>query len=234
MATLPDASGFEFNALRGALNYRNALINEFRPYLKDRVLEVGAGIGQFTEVLLSLTTIDELVSIEPDPIFCAQLRRSWPALALVQGTTANLALTYACDVIISVNVLEHIEDDAAELRRYHQLLQKGRGVICLFLPARPEIYAPLDRDFGHFRRYTREDLRGKLGAAGFEIVKLRYFNLIGYLAWWLSFCALKKRSFNAKAVTLFDRFIFPPTHTLELLMGAPPIGQSLVAIARAS
>ncbi|MEI9863104.1 MAG: hypothetical protein WDN00_00805 [Limisphaerales bacterium] len=35
-------------------------------------------------------------------------------------------------------------------------------------------------------------------------MRLRYYNFVGYFAWWLSFCALKKRGFDLSAVRLFD------------------------------
>ena len=64
-------------------------------------------------------------------------------------------------------------------------------------------------------------------------MKLRYYNVLGYFAWWLNFCVLKKRRFNRDAVIFFDRFLFPPSYALESLVLRPPIGQSLLAIARA-
>jgi hypothetical protein len=101
------------------------------------------------------------------------------------------------------------------------------------VPARPEIYSPIDRDFGHFRRYVRAELTGKLQTAGFRVLRLHYFNLIGYLAWWWTFRVLKQRSFNLGSVRLFDRGIFPVSSFLERRVMRPPIGQSLVAIAEA-
>jgi hypothetical protein len=134
---------------------------------------------------------------------------------------------------VSVNVLEHIENDQHELQRYRELLGKAGGTLCLFVPARPELYSPLDRDFGHFRRYTRLELHRKLEAAGFQITELRYFNGLGYFAWWLSFCFLRRRSFNVFAVQFYDRVLFPAVFWLERHLAAPPFGQSLMAIARA-
>ncbi len=134
---------------------------------------------------------------------------------------------------MSVNVLEHIQEDERELAVYRRKLAREKGALCLFVPARPEIYAPIDRDFGHFRRYTRPELRQKLERAGFEILRLRYYNFVGYFAWWLGFCVLKKRGFDLPSVRFFDRILFPPVHGFETRICAPPIGQSLLAVARA-
>jgi len=224
-------SEFEFAALNEARNYRAALLRDFEVYLRGNVLEVGAGIGQITSALLQMPKIRQLCSIEPDASFCARLRAQFPQHRLLQGTIRDLQAETDWNAILSVNVLEHIEMDADELLQYHRLLQPARGALCLFVPARPEIYAPIDKDFGHFRRYTRPELRRKLEGSGFEIVQLRYYNLVGYFAWWASFCLLKKRSFDVASVRLFDRAIFPLVHGFESRVCPPPIGQSLMAIA---
>ena len=224
---------FEFAALALAKNYRAALLREFSPFLRGRVLEIGAGIGQFTEGLAGLPTIEDLMSVEPEARFCERFRQLQPGRALTEGTIEAVPAEQAWDGIVSVNVLEHISNDEEELARYRQRLAAREGHVCLFVPARPEIYAPLDRDFGHFRRYTRPELRGKLERAGFRIVALNYFNIAGYFGWWLNFCLLKQRSFNAGSIIAFDRVIFPIVHAVEYNLLRPPFGQSLLAIARA-
>jgi SAM-dependent methyltransferase len=224
---------FEFAALNEARNYRDALLREFSAHLRGRVLEVGAGVGQITDGLLQNRAITKLVSIEPHPAFAERLRASFPGHAVVQGTIGDLHGDGDWNAVVSINVLEHIEDDARELAAYHRRLARERGTLCLFVPARREIYAPIDGDFGHYRRYTKPELRGKLERAGFQILRLRYYNFAGYLAWWLNFCLLKRRHFNAGSVRFFDRCIFPPTHGFESRVCPPLIGQSLLAIARA-
>src|SRR5262245_40967427 len=224
---------FEFAALAEAKNYRSALFKEFAPFLKGKVIEVGAGIGQMTEHLTRLPGVTSALAVEPDHGFCAKHRAAFPNHAILQGTAADLAPGTACDAILSINVLEHIRDDETELRRYAKLLEQRRGALCLFVPARPEIYAPIDKDFGHFRRYTKAGLKRKLVEAGFEIIRLNYFNLVGYFAWGLNFCLLKKRKFDVPSVRLFDSAIFPWTYWLESRLHAPPLGQSLIAVGRA-
>jgi SAM-dependent methyltransferase len=152
---------------------------------------------------------------------------------VVQGTIEALPAEFACDAVVSVNVLEHIADDEAELERYRAQLATRAGHLCLFVPARPEIFAPLDRDMGHHRRYTRLQLRHKLERAGFTVARLHYFNWVGYFTWYFLFCVLRKRRFDPGLVVLFDRFIFPFVHALERRVLRPPLGQSLLATAGA-
>jgi SAM-dependent methyltransferase len=224
---------FEFDALNEAKNYRHALLRDFQTHLHGDVLEVGAGVGQMTCELLKLSVIQQLCSIEPDAGYCARIREQFPHLNLLQGTVADLKFGMSWNAILSINVLEHIESDADELATYFRLLKPARGALCLFVPARPEIYAPIDKDFGHFRRYTRADLRKKLERTGFRIHQIRYYNFVGYFAWWVNFCLLKKRSFDVAAVRFFDQVIFPTVHALESGICPPPIGQSLMVVAEA-
>jgi SAM-dependent methyltransferase len=224
---------FEFAALYEAENYRKALLKAFRQHLKGNVLEVGAGIGQISEEIKKIPAVTKLTAVEPEPKFLARLQEVLPADAIVAGTAHDAPADGDWNTIVSINVLEHIERDEAELTFYRQLLAAQRGHLCLFVPARQEIYAPLDKDFGHFRRYSTGELRGKLDRAGFDVVTLRYYNFPGYFAWWLSFCLMKKRGFDIGAVRFYDRVVFPPVFWLEQHLCPPPIGQSVLAIVRA-
>lgn len=224
---------FEFAALAEAKNYRHALISEFREALRGEVVEIGAGIGQMTELLAQLPDVRRTFAIEPDANFCRKFRERLPKCELLEGTVSDLPIDTSFDAALCINVLEHIREDAAELARFAKLLRARNGALCLFVPARPEIYAPIDKDFGHFRRYTRPELHAKLTNAGFKIERLHYFNWVGYFAWWLNFCVLKKREFEIQKVRAFDRVIFPVVHGLESKFLRPPFGQSLLAIARA-
>ena len=234
MTELPNETArtddFEFEALRLAKNYRRALVREFAGHLRGRVLEVGCGIGQMTSLLRKLPSIKRLQCVEPSPAFCAGFSRAHPEVPLLHGTAADVPDGADWDAIISINVLEHIREHEAELERYRRLLETGGGRLCLFVPARPEIFAPIDADFGHHRRYTRDGLRDLLAGAGFELERLDYFNSLGYLAWWFAFCLLKRRHFESRSVLLYDRAIFPAVHALESGVMRPPLGQSLIAV----
>lgn len=223
---------FEFAALEGAVNYRRALLREFAPHLQGRVLEVGAGLGQFTALLEQQPGIESLVAVEPVPEFCQVLRHSRPGRVVVEGTIEQVQPRTGWDALISINVLEHIADDQCELGSYAQTLSARHGVLCLFVPASPRLYAPIDRALGHHRRYVRSELRGKLERAGFDVLRLDRFNSVGYVLWWLNFRVLRQRHFAPRAVRCFDHWVFPWVYWLESRLVRPPFGQSLIATAR--
>lgn len=229
---LASNADFEFAALHEAKNYRAALIRSFAPHLRGNVLEVGAGIGQFASELRGVSTVERVVAVEPDPKFHAELLTRFDEANIVRGTAAQVDAREPWHAIVSVNVLEHIENDTSELALYRRLLEGTRGRLCLFVPARPEIYAPIDRDFGHFRRYTAPQLRKRLRDAGFQVTSLRYYNFPGYFLWWFVFKMARRRGFSKLSVRAYDRLVFPPVAWFESHLVRPPIGQSLLAIAR--
>src|SRR6188508_2104522 len=115
---------FEFVALNEAKNYPCALVREFSEFLQGRVLEVGAGIGQMTELIQKIPAITLLQAVEPDAAFCDEFRKKFPQQPLIEGTIADLQENSGWDTILSVNVLEHIRDDKHELQTYHKLLSE--------------------------------------------------------------------------------------------------------------
>lgn len=230
---LAESEDFEFAALERAVNYRAAVLREFSPWLTGDVLEIGAGVGQFTGALKALPGVRRVVCLEPELRFVEPLRKKYPGTTVIEGTIEDLDEVIEWDGMVSINVLEHIRDDAGELAKYAVRLSKRRGRLCLFVPARPELQAPIDKAFGHYRRYTKPELEQKLNRAGFEIERLDYFNMLGYFGWWLNFCALKREHFDIGSVTMFDRFLFPVGNAIERHVLRPPFGQSLLAVARA-
>jgi hypothetical protein len=226
------SSDFEFDALRHAVNYRSTVVREFGPWLHGSVLEVGAGVGLMTELLLDAPGVERLVVVEPERAYGGALRALLPETHVVLGTIDDVPQNEAWNAIVNINVLEHIPDDVGELSAYRERLTPQEGTLCLFVPARKEIFAPIDRDFGHIRRYGRSELRKKLEGVGFSIERLEYFNVVGYLLWWMNFCVLRRRSFDKRRLQLFDRFVFPLFREIERRTGPPPIGQSLIAVAR--
>ena len=113
------------------------------------------------------------------------------------------------DMIYSLNVLEHIEDDQAALGDFYEALRPG-GKLVIYVPAFMVLHGAFDRRIGHFRRYTRRDLAEKLETAGFVVSRTVYSDTLGY------FAALEHRfigpadgALNRSALIVYDRFVFP-------------------------
>jgi len=225
------AEDFEFAALSEARNYRAAICRLFAPHLSGDILEVGAGIGQMLGDVVTICRPTNVAAVEPDSRFIPALRAAVPGAEIWEGSEQDIPSDRRFDAIYSINVLEHIADDRAELASWNKRIKPG-GTVCLLVPARPELYAAIDADFGHHRRYTKKELESKLAEAGFVSAQVRYFNMIGYFAWLINFRLLGKRSFDRTSVRAFDRLIFPLCRFFESTARICPFGQSLVAIAK--
>lgn len=226
-------SGEELDALSGARNYYRWIIRRFAPYLGGRIVEVGAGIGTFAEHLLQAAPGAELTLVEPAENNYPHLRARFadrPRVRTVRGYLEDGGAPSSADAVVAVNVMEHVRDDDGFLRAAHRLLAPG-GHALLFVPAVPAIYGTLDEAFEHFRRYTRRALDEKLRAAGFHPLRVAYTNLPGVAAWWLSGRVLRRRTVTARDARLYDRWVIPWVSALERVW-TPPLGQSLIAVAR--
>ena len=223
---------YEFRALQEAVNYRKAILQEFAPGLRGEVLEVGCGVGQISQELLSCPDVTKLTCLEPDGRFLDEHRRNAPGALALQGVARDYAERFRPQAIVSVNVLEHIDDDQTELSLYRRMLDARHGTLCLLVPARQELYSKMDAKFGHFRRYGKSELRCKLSNAGFQDVDIHYFNSAGYFAWLLVYKLLGRSTFDPGSVRFYDRRVFPWVRRFEARVCRPPIGQSLIALAR--
>lgn len=196
------------------------------------ILEVGMGIGIFTEKLLSK---GKVFGVEIVPEFVAEARRRLGVrpdleflLADIGGPSIPDSLAgRAFDTIVCMNVLEHIEDDRRTLNRFLSMLKPG-GKLVLVVPAYRWLFNPLDSNDGHFRRYERTELNEKLKTAGFDVIHESRFNLFGIAGWFLNGTILRRKDLPAGQMGLFNK-IAPFLFWFENLVG-PPAGLSLLAV----
>jgi SAM-dependent methyltransferase len=218
--------------LANARNYNAWLFDRGARHLGDRVLDVGAGIGTFTE--LAAVYASTVTALEPDAAFAAYLEerfREEPGVEIVRAEVSDLDLstrggTY--DSIICFNVLEHVGDDEVALRRFHDLLAP-EGRLLLLVPAHEWLSSPFDRAVGHERRYTAAPMRALLERAGLAADELRYVNPVGAIGWLVSMRLRRRDELPGGQVRAFDRLVplLRPLDALRL-----PFGQSLWVVAQ--
>ena len=229
--------GKDLEAMDFAGNYHSWILEVFAPLLGTRLVEVGAGAGGFSELLFQHGP-DSLALIEPSRDMYGRLQeRVNNRTGEGDVRTYNSIFTRVCaqikddhrpDSIIYVNVLEHVEDDQAELQAVYDTLEPG-GRVFIFVPALRWLYADYDRQIGHFRRYTRPELETRSRAAGFKILHSGYFDFAGILPWWVKYRLLRSATMEPGALKVYDRLVVPVTKTIESLV-RPPIGKNLILI----
>lgn len=230
--------GRDLEAMSFARNYHRWILEEFEPHLGSRLVEVGAGSGSFSEMLLA-RPCESLSLIEPSPeMFSLLAAKVTPYTTSARVRTYNAVFAQVAetvkheqspDSIIYINVLEHIPDDLGELRLVNDTLAPG-GHIFIFVPALRWLYGSFDQLIQHQRRYTKSELAGKCAAAGFRVVKSHYFDLAGTLPWWVKYRLLRSQGMEPAAVKFYDRFIVPAVKGLERSV-RPPLGKNVLLVA---
>ena len=231
-------AGKDLEAMSFAVNYHRWILSNFEPYLGKRIVEVGAGTGSFSELLLERRP-ESLSLVEPSTAMHQQLCRRMEELkASVAVSTYNdtfenvaeqLRSTEQPDSIIYVNVLEHIEDDVTELNLINSTLD-SHGRLFIFVPALRWLHGSMDRQLDHCRRYTRRELEKKAAAAGFEVLASRYFDVMGVLPWWVKYKLLQSKAMEPGAVRFYDARVVPVAKRLEAIV-RPPIGKNVLLVA---
>jgi SAM-dependent methyltransferase len=218
--------------LEGADRYRAWILSCIESHVRGDVLEVGAGLGTYTAGLSSMSMSRSVTAVEPSSSAAAKLRSSVAGLAgvrIVEGTLASVPPgEHDCAVLI--NVLEHIEDDAAALDEIHAALRPG-GSLCIWVPAFMGLYSGFDRDIGHYRRYRRPALMSLVERHGFSVERSTYANLPGFFAWWILVRVLGRKPTSGGAARLYDRWVVPVAAAVERRI-PPPFGQSILVLAR--
>ena len=208
-------------ALTGAKKYNKFLVSLVLRCLRvipkhecsPRILDAGSGIGTFAKILYETGEIrkEDIACFDPDPAQAYVSRKN--------GFTTESDLSRISDVsmdlIYSLNVIEHIEDDVAAIRDWVTKLKPG-GRMLLYVPAHECLTSSLDRQVGHFRRYTRKSLTRTAESAGLRVTTpARYADCLGFFGSLAYKWTVKDASLSANGIALFDKVIFPISLLLD-------------------
>jgi SAM-dependent methyltransferase len=234
----PEGTGAGLHALEALSTADNLgawVVSRFSQHLRGDILEIGSGIGSIGRLLLPWARSLMLTDLEPSLV--AGLKVQFAAEPRVSATVYDLegapppeVASRRFDTIVAVNVLEHIEDDAAALEHLRARL-KTDGRVCIYVPAGPFAFGSLDLAVGHHRRYTAQSLDALLTRAGLERLRPpRYMNVLGLLGWFVNGRVLRRRNLPVGQLALFNRLV--PLLRLEDRLVAP-VGLGLTVVARA-
>jgi glycosyltransferase involved in cell wall biosynthesis len=227
-----DAEGGEIlDRMNRAPRFNKWMADVIRPYVGDRVLEIGAGIGNISVHMMPRSIywatdvqkhyLDQLVNL-----------RSTRPYMRVGYTDAEKGDTFPAgqsfDSVICLNVVEHIPDDLGALRNIWNILEPGGRAIIL-VPCGPALYGSLDEVLGHCRRYTEEQLAGVAQQVGFHVEQVLKFNRTGVVAWWLNCRILHRRTFGLGQIRMLN-ILTPLFRLVDRWLPLPPL--SIIAILR--
>ena len=202
-----------------------------------RLLEGGVGAGGNLRAFaaagytvsgldISEMAVEHCHSLGLENVRAHDLEQPWPAES---GSV---------DVVVMLDVLEHLADPVAALRHARQVLAPGGGLV-VTVPAGAWLFGPWDRMLGHYRRYTPALLRQHAADAGLKTAWLSHWNSFTYPAAWPM--RLLQRLRGGAATTEFPK-VSPFTNARLLDLAAwerrlmrlvrVPVGLSLVGVLR--
>ena len=201
------------------------------PFLGQKVLEVGAGIGATTKILCK-DHIDWLC-LEPDPALLGEIEEKILNAELPAGCRTSTGFVSDLDeeslfnAILYIDVLEHIEDDRDELANAARHLVPG-GKLIVLSPAYEALYSPFDKAIGHYRRYNRSSMAA-LTPDGCSIARLIYLDSIGVFLSLANRFMLQQRTPTDEQIQFWSNNIVPISKVFDRLTGYN-FGRSILCI----
>ncbi len=210
-----------------ARNYNASLLRDVLRHAGNATgaVDFGAGIGTFA--MLARDAGLAVTCIEPDATRISVLRKNLlVAFSDIQALPAD-----SVPYVYTLNVLEHIEEDARALRDIFDTLCPG-GRCFLYVPAFQVLYSAFDRRIGHVRRYRRRPLVALFENQGFFVEKALYRDSLGFfVALLFRFLSNKDGDVSRTAIMLYDRLLFPVSRVLDHLLGTI-CGKNVMIVAR--
>jgi SAM-dependent methyltransferase len=232
-----DYSGHEnLEIVLQSLRFNEWMYEQIFPGLKGDILEVGSGIGTFSEKIIRDLPNSNITLTDVSLKYVKDLRRKF-CDTLNNNRISSYKLDLNCkedygkigynkfNSIMAINVLEHVENDEFALQQLYEMLKRD-GMLVILVPSYKFLFNVIDRKIGHFRRYTKEDLESKIKKTQFKVQRMFYFNMLGIIGWYLNGNLAKRAAINATASKLFDRMV-PFSRIVEIAFGKKA-GLSLV------
>src|SRR3989338_578250 len=230
-----DITIFGLNELAIGKVYGRWIFSILKPFIKLNVLEIGAGLGNYTG---HYPDGGRIILSDVDKRFVSLMKKKYAGRSDIKvmalditkpdNGTEEALKSEKINTVIAVNVFEHIKDDLQALKNCYRLLPPGSRLL-IFVPALPSIFGSIDEAFGHYRRYTKKELTDKIRLSGFKVISVRYFNIIGII-WWFVMGKVVKAKNLPLSTGLFLKIVVPVIERMEKL-ASPPVGQSLIAVA---
>ena len=224
--------GNELELFQHASNWKQYFGHYIMPFLNGNVLEVGAGIGGTTMHLCNGTQ-KKWICLEPDPKLYDELKQKIKSRQLpqcctaVKGIVQDLQPDEKFDAIIYIDVIEHIENDRAELNAAKNFLAEN-GHLIVLVPAHQFVYSPFDKSIGHFRRYNKSMLQ-QVVPIGLKLKKMIYLDSMGLLASIVNKFFLKQKYPTLKQVQMWDKTLVSISKLTDFVINHQT-GKTLIAV----
>lgn len=222
--------GNELELFRHATRWKEYFASRLAPFIHGDVLEVGAGVGATTRFLAAGSR--SWTCLEPDASLAASARlalgrdAATSTCAVVTGTLDDLPQAAAYDTMLYIDVLEHVEDDRAELRRASGRLRPG-GHLVVLAPAHQALFSEFDRSIGHFRRYSASALEAV--GPGLPVRASFYLDSLGMAASVANRVLLRRDLPTLQQVRFWDEWLVWGSRFVDPLLGHR-VGKTVIVV----
>ena len=201
-----------------------------RPYIGDRVLEIGAGIGTLTNQFIPR---ELYLASDINPHYLRYLQSysyGKPYLHVLNVDAGKpedfVGLEESFDTALMINVLEHVPDEGLALQNLWHALKPG-GCAIILVPQHQALYGTLDEVLQHRERYSPEKLSAALIKANFRVEKIFDLNRVSVPGWWLNGKLLRRTKFSRIQLKILD-LVMPIMSRIDRFW--PWKGLSVIAI----
>ena len=193
------------------------IVFKIRKFLKDEMLEVGAGCGSFTKAYMK--NFQSITLTDADAGSYNLLKKNFineKKITVLNSLTKNINKKF--NTILYFNVLEHVKEDKLEIRNALEKLNSG-GHLIILVPAHQKIYSKLDKAVGHCKRYDINFFKENKFENS-EIVKLHFLDFFGYSLYYLNKIFFKEETYPTTIkIFIWDKIFTPLTTIVDFLTG---------------
>lgn len=236
---ISDVTGLEtLQVIAKADKFNKWMYQTIRPYFKGEILEIGSGIGNISKHVIQDNLPITLSDYNPE--YCTLLKKKYTSCSNVREIISidlqdndffekYISLKNKFDTIFLLNVIEHLPDDGKALEFCSFLLKKN-GHLIVLAPAYQALFCTIDKELGHFRRYTAKGIKNVLKKKSLVILDSKYFNILGIAGWMLFGKLFKHRSIRENEMNFYNKLV-PLAKILDTIF-LKKIGLSLIIVAQ--
>jgi ubiquinone/menaquinone biosynthesis C-methylase UbiE len=172
--TLGEGHPIDFASRRDALRQ----VEKFVPRQDAVIMDIGCSSGHLIRDMVKAFPQAVIVGADVVKEPLHKLSQKLPGIPLIRFDLLRCPLPdNSVDVLVMLNVFEHIDDDVLAMRKAFCLLKPG-GALIMEVPAGPGLYDAYDKELRHFRRYSGRDLYSKLKSAGFIVKRKSHLGFL--------------------------------------------------------
>ena len=207
--------GAELDSFDKATIWRKYIFLLIKKFIKGNVLEVGAGIGSFTNNYKEIPSKITLTEIDEDNFKI--LKEKFKNTNFIFSNQITQKIEKKFDTIMYLNVLEHIKEDNQEILNAFEKLNEN-GHLIILVPAHNKLYSKFDKAVGHFRRYEKSFFK-EIQIKNSKVIKLIFLDSTGYFLYYLNKIFFKEEVYPSKLkILIWDKFFTPITFFLDKLL----------------